>query len=97
VRHRAGRSCRSLCENIEKFAIDRYCRNRAGRHRADDTGAHGHAMGFTYNRRLRPAELLITATGDVEESRRAKTFDGYVATVRWLLVSVLTRHTSQER
>jgi diaminopimelate decarboxylase/decarboxylase len=89
----------SLCENIDKFAIDRLLSEPRGGDIAliHDTGAHGHAMGFTYNRRLRQAELLITATGDVVEIRGAKTFDEYVATVRWQLVSVLTRHTSQER
>jgi len=89
----------SLCENIDKFAIDRLLLEPREGDIAliHDTGAHGHAMGFTYNGRLRPAELLLTAAGDVVEIRRAETFDDYVATVRWQPVSVLTRHTSQER
>jgi diaminopimelate decarboxylase len=73
----------SLCENIDKFAVDRPLPDPA---EGDivlihDTGAHGHAMGFTYNGRLRPAELLLTAEDDVVEIRRAETFDDYVATV----------------
>jgi diaminopimelate decarboxylase/decarboxylase len=40
-------------------------------------------MGFTYNGRLRPAELLLTSAGEVVEIRRAETFDDYLATARW--------------
>ncbi|WP_255950814.1 diaminopimelate decarboxylase [Streptomyces odontomachi] len=75
----------SLCENMDKFAVDRTLPEP---HEGDialihDTGAHGHAMGFTYNGRLRPAELLMTPTGEVVEIRRAEDFTDYVATVRW--------------
>jgi diaminopimelate decarboxylase len=75
----------SLCENIDKFAIDRLLPDPAVGDIAliHDTGAHGHAMGFTYNGRLRPAELLLTLDGDVAEIRRAETFDDYLATARW--------------
>jgi diaminopimelate decarboxylase/decarboxylase len=74
----------SLCENIDKFAVDRALPDPAEGDivLVHDTGAHGHAMGFTYNGRLRPAELLLTADGSVVEIRRAETFDDYVATVR---------------
>src|SRR5262249_29318052 len=75
----------SLCENIDKFAVDRALPDVA---EGDivlihDTGAHGHAMGFAYNGRLRPAELLLTGDGGVVEIRRAETFDDYVATICW--------------
>ena len=75
----------SLCENWDKFAVDRDLPDpREGDIvLVHDTGAHGHAMGFTYNGRLRPAELMLTADGDVVEIRRAETFDDYLATARW--------------
>ncbi len=83
----------SLCENIDKFAIDRELPDPG---EGDiviihDTGAHGHAMGFTYNGRLRPAELLLTDDGQVLEIRRAETFEDYIGTVadgRAVLTSV---------
>jgi len=46
-----------------------------------DTGAHGHAMGFQYNGRLRPKELLLKTDGSVELIRRAETVDDYFATL----------------
>lgn len=74
----------SLCENNDKFAIDR---NLPKIDIGDiliihDTGAHGHAMGFNYNGKLRSAELLIRENGDVEMIRRAETLDDYFATLR---------------
>lgn len=45
-----------------------------------DTGAHGHSMGFQYNGRLRPKELLLKRTGEVELIRRAETLDDYLRT-----------------
>jgi diaminopimelate decarboxylase/decarboxylase len=74
----------SLCENIDRFAVARELPDPV---EGDivyihDTGAHGHAMGFTYNGRLRPAELLLTENDSVLEIRRAETFEEYVATVR---------------
>ena len=80
----------SLCENIDKFAIERRMPDPAEGDivYVHDTGAHGHAMGWTYNGRLRPAELAMTASGEVLEIRRAETFDDYVATVRWEPVPV---------
>ncbi len=74
----------ALCENMDKFAIDRPLPDPREGDIAlvHDTGAHGHAMGFTYNGRLRPAELLLTAEGDIVEIRRAETFADYVATTR---------------
>ncbi|TYB69200.1 diaminopimelate decarboxylase [Nonomuraea sp. PA05] len=75
----------ALCENLDKFAIDRELPEPRDGDIAlvHDTGAHGHAMGFTYNGRLRPAELMLTDGGDVVEIRRAETYDDYTATVRW--------------
>ncbi len=46
-----------------------------------DTGAHGHAMGFNYNGKLRSAELLLRESGEVVEIRRAETVDDYFATL----------------
>ena len=73
----------SLCENNDKFAIQRelpriengdiLCIN--------DTGAHGHAMGFNYNGRLRPKELLLRSDGSVELIRREESPDDYFATL----------------
>ncbi|MDD4334874.1 MAG: diaminopimelate decarboxylase [Desulfotomaculaceae bacterium] len=73
----------SLCENNDKFAIDR---NLPEITPGDvlvihDTGAHGHAMGFNYNGRLRSAELLLRPDGEVKLIRRAETLDDYFATV----------------
>jgi diaminopimelate decarboxylase len=46
-----------------------------------DTGAHGHAMGFNYNGKLRSAELLLRENGEVIQIRRAETLDDYFATL----------------
>ncbi|MER6004795.1 diaminopimelate decarboxylase [Nonomuraea angiospora] len=75
----------ALCENLDKFAVDRELPEPRDGDIAliHDTGAHGHSMGFTYNGRLRPAELMLTDGGDVVEIRRAETYDDYIATVRW--------------
>jgi diaminopimelate decarboxylase/decarboxylase len=83
----------ALCENMDKFAVDRPLPDpREGDIAVmHDTGAHGHAMGFTYNGRLRPAELLLTDDGDVVEIRRAETFEDYLATARWQPEPVLRR------
>jgi len=75
----------SLCENNDKFAIDR---SLAPLEIGDtlvihDAGAHGHAMGFNYNGKLRAAELLLRPNGDVELIRRRETLDDYFATLRF--------------
>ncbi|TYO98918.1 diaminopimelate decarboxylase [Geothermobacter ehrlichii] len=72
----------SLCENNDKFAVQRELpRIEEGDLLViHDTGAHGHAMGFQYNGRLRPQELLLRADGRVELIRRAETLDDYLAT-----------------
>ncbi|MGM0486896.1 MAG: diaminopimelate decarboxylase family protein [Planctomycetota bacterium] len=73
----------SLCENNDKFAIDRALPELS---RGDlvvihDTGAHGHAMGFNYNGKLRSAELLLREDGSIKQIRRAETPDDYFATL----------------
>jgi diaminopimelate decarboxylase len=75
----------SLCENNDKFAIQRALPEI---HEGDilcihDTGAHGHAMGFTYNGKLRPKELLLRTDGGVDLIRRAETVDDYFATLEF--------------
>ena len=73
----------SLCENNDKFAIDRELPEiEIGDLLAiHDAGAHGHAMGFNYNGKLRSAELLLRENGEVVEIRRAETIDDYFATL----------------
>ena len=72
-----------LCENNDKFAIDRVLpRMDIGDIAViHDTGAHGHAMGFNYNGKLRPAELLLKMDGSVEMIRRAETIEDLFATI----------------
>lgn len=73
----------SLCENNDKFAIDRELP------KVDpgdivvihDAGAHGHAMGFNYNGKLRSAELLLRESGEVVQIRRAETEADLFATL----------------
>jgi diaminopimelate decarboxylase len=73
----------SLCENNDKFAIDRPLpKIEKGDYLAmHTTGAHGHAMGFQYNGKLRSAELLLKPNGPVKLIRRAETLDDYFATL----------------
>lgn len=72
-----------LCENNDKFAIQRPLPTIADGDLLiiHDTGAHGHAMGFNYNGRLRPQELLLREDGTVERIRRAETLDDHFATL----------------
>lgn len=75
----------SLCENNDKFAVQRELPEIVD---GDililhDTGAHGHAMGFNYNGTLRPQELLLTSDGRVEKIRREETADDYFATLNF--------------
>ncbi|MDE1860868.1 MAG: diaminopimelate decarboxylase [Candidatus Micrarchaeota archaeon] len=73
----------SLCENNDKFAIDRMLpKIKAGDLIAiHNAGAHGHAMGFNYNGKLRSAELLKKEDGSVALIRRAETNKDYFATM----------------
>jgi len=73
----------SLCENNDKFAIDRALPKMESGDIVviHDAGAHGSAMGFNYNGKLRSAELLLRENGTVEQIRRAETVDDYLATL----------------
>ncbi|MDR3198311.1 MAG: hypothetical protein LBU34_10635 [Planctomycetaceae bacterium] len=73
----------SLCENCDKFAVNRELRAmEIGDILAiHDAGAHGYAMGFQYNGKLRCAELLLQENGEVRLIRRAETPDDYFATL----------------
>ena len=75
----------ALCENNDKFAIDRMLPEiQIGDLLViHDTGAHGHAMGYQYNGRLRSAELLLQTDGSVRLIRRAETPEDYFATAIW--------------
>lgn len=74
-----------LCENNDKFAIDRWLP------RVDmgdfviihDTGAHGHSMGYNYNGKLRSAEVLLCEDGSTKLIRRAETPEDYFATLNF--------------
>ncbi len=79
----------SLCENNDKFAVQRELPYVASGDLLiiHDTGAHGHAMGFNYNGRLRPQELLLSADGSVKRIRRAETVADYFATLNFEPVS----------
>lgn len=74
-----------LCENNDKFAIDRMLPkiDKGDLLYIHDTGAHGFSMGYQYNGRLRSAELLLKEDGTVELIRRAETPDDYFATLVW--------------
>lgn len=73
----------SLCENNDKFAIDRALpKIDMGDYLAiHDTGAHGFAMGYNYNGKLKSAELLLCEDGSVKQIRRAETPEDYFATL----------------
>jgi diaminopimelate decarboxylase len=75
----------SLCENNDKFAVDRMLPEI---HMGDllvihDTGAHGFSMGYNYNGKLRSAELLLREDGSVKLIRRAETPEDYFSTMIW--------------
>jgi diaminopimelate decarboxylase len=79
----------SLCENNDKFAVQRPLPalvTAAEDGRGDfvvihDAGAHGRAMGFNYNGKLRCGELLLRSDGSVMQIRRAETAEDYFATL----------------
>ncbi len=73
----------SLCENNDKFAVDRKLPaiETGDLLAIHDAGAHGHSMGFQYNGKLRSAELLLREDGSVQQIRRAETIDDYFATL----------------
>lgn len=73
----------SLCENNDKFAINRMLPQLEPDDIVviHDAGAHGHSMGFNYNGKLKSAELLLRENGDVAMIRRAETVEDYFATL----------------
>lgn len=73
----------SLCENNDKFAVDRRLPNieMGDLLYIHDTGAHGFSMGYNYNGKLRSAELLLREDGSVQMIRRAETPADYFATL----------------
>ena len=72
----------SLCENNDKFAIDRQLPkiDKGDLLVIHDTGAHGYAMGYNYNGKLKSAELLLKEDGSVQLIRRAETPKDYFVT-----------------
>lgn len=75
----------SLCENNDKFAVQRPLPDIETDDLLviHDTGAHGHAMGFNYNGKLRPKELLMREDGRIELIRREETINDYFATLQF--------------
>ena len=73
----------SLCENNDKFAIDRMLPHidMGDLLVIHDTGAHGYSMGFNYNGKLRSKELLLCQDGSIKQIRRAETLGDYFATL----------------
>lgn len=73
----------SLCENNDKFAIDRMLPkiDIGDLLVIHDTGAHGYSMGYNYNGKLRSAEVLLCADGNAKLIRRAETPEDYFATL----------------
>lgn len=82
----------SLCENNDKFAIDRSLPrvDIGDRIVIHDTGAHGHAMGFNYNGKLRSCELLLRPDSSVCMIRRAETLDDLFATLDFAALEKLS-------
>ena len=72
-----------LCENNDKFAINRMLpKIDIGDYLViHDTGAHGFSMGYNYNGKLRSAEILLKENGETKEIRRAETPEDYFATL----------------
>jgi diaminopimelate decarboxylase len=75
----------SLCENNDKFAIQRELPKIEDGDILviQDTGAHGSSMGFNYNGNLRPKELFLGVDGQVELIRRAEKVEDYFATLNF--------------
>ena len=75
----------SLCENNDKFAVQRELPKMVDGDILiiQDSGAHGHAMGFNYNGKMRPQELLLCESGTVRLIRREETLAEYFATLQF--------------
>ena len=89
----------SLCENNDKFAIDRMLPEvEIGDYIAiHDTGAHGYAMGYNYNGKLKSAELLLREDGSVQLIRRAETPMDYFATFDQFDIYEKLSHFDQDK
>lgn len=76
----------SLCENSDKFAVDRPLPQieRGDILAIHDAGAHGFSMGYNYNGKLRSAEILLRENGSFDLIRRAETVNDYFATFNFL-------------
>ena len=74
-----------LCENNDKFAIDRMLPeiDKGDILFIHDAGAHGFSMGYNYNGKLRSAEVLLREDGSAELIRRAETPEDYFRTLVW--------------
>ena len=74
-----------LCENNDKFAVDRWLPliEKGDFVVIHDTGAHGHSMGYNYNGKLRSAEVLLCEDGTPRLIRRAETPEDYFATLKF--------------
>ena len=75
----------SLCENNDKFAVQRLLPpiEIGDTLVIHDTGAHGHAMGFNYNGKLRSAEVMLRPDGTLLEIRRRETLEDHFRTLSW--------------
>jgi len=73
----------SICESFDRFAVNRSLPkiNIGDTIVVHDTGAHGYSMGFSYNGKLKSAELLLRENGSVTQIRRAETLSDYFATL----------------
>ena len=73
----------SLCENNDKFAINRKLPkiSKGDLIVIHDTGAHGHSMGFNYNGKLRHQELLLHSDGTIQKIRRNETLNDLFSTL----------------
>jgi diaminopimelate decarboxylase len=73
----------SLCENNDKFAVNRDLPkiDKGDTLAIHDAGAHGHSMGFNYNGKLRSAEILLREDNSILEIRRAETLEDYFVTL----------------
>ncbi|MEM1226078.1 MAG: diaminopimelate decarboxylase [Planctomycetota bacterium] len=87
----------SLCENNDKFAIDRHLPSTDVGDVVviHDSGAHAHSMGFQYNGRLRSAEFVFNDAGEWSQIRRAETYDDYFATVDFNQVRINKPQTAE--
>lgn len=75
----------SLCENNDKFAVNRVLPfiQRGDTLVVHNGGAHGHAMGFNYNGKLRCAEFMVRANGTITKIRRAETMEDHFRTLHF--------------